>query len=349
MKETAIAQVTIVRAEGSTYRRAGARMLVGADGSTEGSIRGGCLEADAVARALAVLETGEPVLAVYDTRDEGDAVWGHGLGCSGLVEALVEPAVPAARAWGRLAAGVALVYRVEGEVAARVGARASVADGHADEVTGVSDAALAARLLEDAREAMRSGRSRSCAYRVEGGRVEAFVEAIRPVLSLVVFGAGHDAVPLVDLAARLGWRVTVVDHRPAFARAERLPGADRVALARPEAARDLDLIEAHTAAVVMTHNYMIDYDLLGWLVDEPAFYLGLLGPKRRAERLLSDLGRDGHERIYAPVGLDVGAETPEEIALAAVAEIQATRAGRAGGSLRDRAGRIHQSLSRAGS
>ena len=341
------ALVTIVRAEGSTYRRAGARMLVREDGTTEGSISGGCLEADAVERALAVIATGEPIVVVYDTRSDADAVWGHGLGCNGLVEALIEPA-PAARDWGRRRAGVAAVFRVGG-AGARVGARVSVAEDGEIETSGVEDRALEARLVDAAREAMRTGHSCTIEVEARAGRVAAFVEAVRPPLSLVVFGAGHDALPVVRLAREMGWRVTVVDHRPSFARAERFAAGVEVVLARPDGARDLVAVDAHTAAVVMTHNYLVDLELLEWLLDAPATYVGLLGPKRRAERLLGDLGREANDRLHAPVGLDLGAETPEEIALAIVAEIQAERAGRAGASLRARAGRIHAAVSPSGS
>jgi len=335
--------VTVVRAEGSTYRRAGARMLLGADGATEGSISGGCLEADAVERALDVMRTGVPAVATYDTRAEGDVVWGHGLGCAGLVEVLIEPAADSCLGFVRRCAserregGVATVFRG----AARAGARVEVSERE-EAVTGVESATLASRLVEDAREAMRSGRSRTIEYDVDGGRVAAFVEAVRPPVALVVFGAGHDAAPVTRLAREIGWRVTVVDHRPALARGERFPAADEVVCVRPEAARDRVRVDAETAAVVMTHNYLADLALLEWLLETPAFYVGALGPRRRADRLLAELGRDEAPGcLHGPAGLDLGAETPEEIALAIVAEAKATHTRRAAAPLRDRPGAIH--------
>ena len=339
--------VTIVRAEGSTYRRAGARMLVGEDGAIAGSISGGCLEADAVERALVVMRTGAPAVAAYDTRSEGDVVWGHGLGCAGLVEVLIEPAAGSGLEFVRRCererqpGGVATVFRVEGAARARVGGRVEV-DDTGERASGIECAALAARLAEDAGDAMRSGRSRSLEYDVEEGRVAAFVEAVRPPVALVVFGAGHDAAPVTRIAREVGWRVTVVDHRPALARGERFPAAAEVVCARPEAARERIVVDAETAAVVMTHNYLVDLALLEWLLETPAFYVGALGPRRRAGRLLAELGRDAEpERLYGPAGLDLGAETPEEIALAIVAEAKAAHARCTAAPLRDRRSAIH--------
>jgi xanthine/CO dehydrogenase XdhC/CoxF family maturation factor len=341
------AVVTIVRAEGSTYRRAGARMLVSPDGATEGSISGGCLEADAVERALGVMRSGVATLVAYDTRPEGDVVWGHGLGCAGLVEVLVEPADTSALAFvrrcerERLRGGVATVFRVDGAPGASVGARVEV-DEAGERVSGVPSAVLAARMAEDAGEAMRSGRSWTAEYDVEEGRVAAFVEAVRPGVALVVFGAGHDAGPVVRIAREVGWRVTVVDHRPGLVRPERFPAAAEVVWARPEAARERVRIDVETAAVVMTHNYLVDLAILEWLLESPAFYVGALGPRRRADRLLAELGRDrAPGRMFGPAGLDIGAETPEEIALAIVAEAKAAHARRAAAPLRERAGAIH--------
>jgi len=176
---------------------------------------------------------------------------------------------------------------------------------------------------------------------------DVFLEAILPPLRLIVFGAGPDAVPLVDTAKLLGWHVTVIDRRPAYASPPRLPCADEVLISEG-LPPGLAITDRH-AAVIMTHHYLTDRALLPALLESPARYVGLLGPREKRQRLLRDLqgagftpSRSQLDRLYAPVGLDIGAETPEEIALSVVAEIAAVVGGRSGGSLRRRPGRIHE-------
>jgi len=273
---------TVVSVDGSTYRGAGARMVVRADGSTTGAVSGGCLEADIVARAADVLAAGTPELAHYDTRASDDGVLGLGMGCQGVIDVQLEPL-----------SGDALRAEID-------------------------------RLAElRARSAMR----------------------------LLVCGAGADAIPVVRIAAMTGWLVTVVDHRPTFATAERFPDAERVirvdaspaegALASAVALDDFD------AAVVMGHAATHDRARLHELLGVPGLrYLGVLGPRRRTMELLE--GAAGvvpgelPPNVYAPIGLDIGAETPEEIALAIVSECAAALAGRTPRSLRERGGPIHE-------
>jgi xanthine dehydrogenase accessory factor len=338
---------TVVATEGSVYRRPGARLLVTASGRTVGSISGGCLEADVLERARR-LAPGEYAVVTYDTRSKADVVWGLGLGCDGVVTVLVE------RLFGspayldlvdRDSAGVlATVFRADERE--RIGARLTLVDGIVT-TYGRWDLDIA-RVLVDARDALEAGRSRT----VEHDGASILLEYIEPPPRLVVFGAGQDAVPLVRLGARLGWSVTVVDWRPAFAVAERFPEADAVVRARAEAAGARVRVDVRTSVVLMTHNYLADVELLGWLAGTPAGYIGLLGPRRRAERLLAEIGETPasalRDRLYAPAGLDVGAETPDEIALAILAEARAVRAGRAGGSLRERTGAIHEDCRQPG-
>ena len=177
---------------------------------------------------------------------------------------------------------------------------------------------------------------------------EVFRQVIAPPVPLVIFGAGNDAQPLVRLARELGWQITVVDPRPALATAARFPDADSVVIARPEEAPARLALGPDTVAVVMTHHYAHDVPLLRHLLSRPLAYLGLLGPKARAEKILADLVADGlslppetRSRLHAPVGLDLGAGTPEEVALAIVAEIQSVLAGRDARPLRERRRPIH--------
>lgn len=170
------------------------------------------------------------------------------------------------------------------------------------------------------------------------------VEHISPPRSLFIFGAGHDAVPLVSLAKGLGWHVTVVDHRPAYALPERFAEADRVLCLSPERVNELP-IDDRSAAVLMTHNYLQDAALLERLIASPAPYIGMLGPRRRTDRILGELPTLPSEaqiaRLHAPIGLDLGAEEPSEIALCIVAEIQAFANGRTARSLRGHEGPLH--------
>lgn len=308
---------TLVSVEGSSYRRPGARLLLQENGARTGSISGGCLEEDVLARARHVAKTGQAEAVVYDTTSENDLVWGVGLGCHGVVRVLLEK-LPPRPAW---AAALA-----ENFSAGRP-TDLTVTHRHADA------SELGSRLGAPPAAAESSA---------------VFFEQVPPPTALAIFGAGDDAQPLARFAHELGWRVTVADPRAAFATAERFPTAFRLAVA-PAA----DLVARVTPppgslAVVMTHHYVHDLPLLRDLLPCPLAYLGLLGPRKRAERILQDLEREKfpltaeqRARLHAPVGLDLGANTPEQVALAIVAEIQTVLAGRDARPLRDRTRPIH--------
>ncbi len=354
----AAALATVVKVRGSAYRRPGARMLITEEGQTTGAVSGGCLERDVILRAQRVIERGETTLATYDTTDEDDVVYGVGLGCRGVIQILIEPLPRASKPCylplleellRRRETGVlATVWRVGGPIEARVGSRLLLSrSGRLWDDIG--DPQLAARIDEDAREVLRTLRSATRVYRLAAGQAEVFLELLRPPVPLVLFGGGEDAVPLVRGAFELGWHVTVVDGRPAAASRARFPRADAVVLCHPEQVPEQVRLDGETVAVVMTHSYLTDLRLLEVLLPSPVRYLGLLGPKSRSERLLQDLSQAGirttaaqRDRLYAPVGLDLGAETSEEIALAILVEIRAVLAGRAGGPLRDRRAPIHE-------
>lgn len=310
---------TLVTVEGSSYRRPGARLLLTADGQRLGSISGGCLEEDVLARARSVAQSGRPDVVVYDTSSENDLVWGVGLGCHGVVQVLLEK-LPAEPAWldtlaanleARRPTGLAVVWRAPD--------------------AGLLGTHLAAGLPVLA---------------VEAG---VFRQAIEPPISLVVFGAGDDAQPLVRLAKEIGWHVTVADARPAFATRERFPAADTL-IVGPAAGLVAQAAPGPRAlAVVMTHHYVHDVPLLRALLARPLAYLGLLGPKKRSEKITADLATEGLDLtaamragLHAPVGLDLGAETPEEVALAIVAEMQAALTRRDARPLRERLRPIHE-------
>ncbi len=346
---------TVVAVSGSTYRRPGARMLLTPEGWAAGSISGGCLEGDILKKAWWRTQNG-PAIVTYDSTDEDDIVWGFGLGCNGVVQVLLERVSPAAPGPLDLLRGV-LARRRPGVVATAVGADTPAAragtrlllhpDGSVE--SQFTDSTLAERVRRDAATALQSGDSRTEVYTQGAGRVTAFLEVVQPPLPLIIFGAGHDALPLVRIAKEVGWHVTVIDTRSAQSRPERFPQADVVLACPPGAVAQHVPLDARTAAVVMTHNYPDDRRVLQTLLASPAGYIGQLGPRARTERLLAELQDGGFAvteahtgRLHGPVGLDLGADNPEEIALAIIAEIQAFSAGRSGTSLRDRHEPLHR-------
>jgi xanthine/CO dehydrogenase XdhC/CoxF family maturation factor len=363
---TTAALATLVKASGSTYRRPGARMLMTSQGQMVGSLSGGCLEGDVFEQAQAVMTSGKPIVVQYDTMSDEDIIWGLGLGCNGIVQILIErleqespfnPVTFLSECLHHRQVGVlATVFHVEGEVKAQVGTRLMVypdrplggARGDRTLKSNIEDADLVDQIHDDAWKALDNTRSTVKAYPLLAGKAEVFIEVIQPPVPLMIFGAGHDAVPLLRLAQELGWYVTVVDNRQADDTQQRFPSADKVILCRPEGISEAVVLDNRTMAVVMTHNYLHDLELLKTLLPSPVRYLGILGPKSRTEKLFQDLQEQGItptetqlQRLYSPVGLDIGADTPEEIALSIVAEIQAVLANHSGGSLRNKLGPIH--------
>lgn len=353
---TAIA--TVVKTSGSVYRRPGARMLLTEDGQMIGAISGGCLESNVFERSQPLMfYSGEPLVVQYDTTSSEDIVWGFGLGCNGVVDVLIE-SLSDASASNQLefiaecflqnqSGAIATLFHVKGETQVKVASRLFLKQDGAV-ATNIKDRELTQKVLQDAQQVLKNGRARVESYSLVNGCVEVLLEVIQPPLSLLVFGAGHDAIPVVDCAKQLGWHVTVIDNRPGYTTRDRFPNADRIIFC------NLEDLEAHLSfnprmvAVVMSHKYLYDLALLPILLSSPLSYVGILGPKTRTQKLLQDLQTSGFiptpEQLYclySPVGLDIGAETPEEIALSIVSEIQAVIANHPGGSLRERSGPIH--------
>ena len=369
--DQACALATLVQVDGSSYRGVGARALALPDGATIGLISGGCLEGDLLERAGEVLADGRPRTVRYDSTAPEDALLGLGLGCNGVVDVLLErvraaDAAPAgrylalleqARGGGRRSA-LATVYR--SPEAYEVGARVALieepaaADGPAPPPRLYHFGPLRDRLREavarDLGALLERGASRSATYQVGGAPVQVLLELVEPPLALTVCGAGPDAQPLVTLAANLGWAPLVFDHRAAFARPERFPDAARVVTAAREEFATAVPPRPGEVAVLMTHSYPTDLAYLEQLAGRHLRYIGVLGPRRRLERLLAELGprAPAAGALYGPAGLDLGADTPAEIALSIVAEIRAVLAGRSGGSLRSRPTPIHRAAGGSG-
>jgi xanthine dehydrogenase accessory factor len=352
------ALASVVAVAGSSYRRPGARMLVLADGQTTGGVSGGCLESDVKLRAAVAIEDGKVTLATYDTTGDDDVDFGVGLGCRGVIHVLIEPLPPATRVHylalleairrAHEHAVLATLWRASSAGAGRAGSRLLY---HSRRVrwTDIAELQLARTIAADAAEVLESRRSRTRAYEMPAGTADVLLEYLPPPVPLVVFGGGPDAAPHVRFAQARGWHVTVVDPRARAVSRDLFPEADAVILCGPEGVPEQTRLASDSIAVVMTHNYHRDLSLLEALLPSPVRYLGLLGPQARAQRLLHDLTLAGHDaspeqlrRLHAPAGLDLGADGPEEIALAIVAEVKATLAGRGARPLRERYGPIHE-------
>lgn len=349
------ALATLVKVEGSSYRRAGARLLWQPEGARLGSISGGCLEEDVISHCRTVLAEGRARTVVYDTTDENDLVWGVGLGCNGIVRLLIEPVrglpeplAAIARA-GEQRRGSVLAHVYAARDAAHLGLALALGAGGPEtpDWVRVPQPAWEPALVAAARAALADRKSSHHAFADLPGQPEVFFEYVPPPLRLLIFGAGDDAQPLSRMAHELGWTVSVHDPRPAYAQASRFPEAREVVLLPPADVGRVT-IDDRTVAVIMTHHYLHDLPLLRGLLPRGLRYLGLLGPKKRAEKLLADLRREGLsfgpeelETLHAPVGLDLGGTGPESVALAILAEIQAVLAQRDGRALRLRDQPIH--------
>jgi xanthine/CO dehydrogenase XdhC/CoxF family maturation factor len=323
---------TIVDTAGSTYRKAGTRMLIAADGRVHGLLSGGCLEHDLVAFAGDVRATGAARLASYDMRTPDDLLFGLGAGCEGAMRILLQRVGPA-EDWQPLAA---LAQAVESR---RVTAIATVTRSAAGELPagtsfwdgGTTNGAAEPPAIESARA--RAARERSPrVVAIDSPSLEALVTPLLPPPALLVLGGGPDAQPLARLALEIGLDVTVADHRPAYADPARFPGC-RVLRSDADAIGSALDLAAYDAAVVMSHHLASDALYLRALADQGPGYVGLLGPSPRRQKLLGDLGAAAASlegRLRGPVGLDIGARTPEAIAVAIVGEIHAVLAGRHG-------------------
>ncbi|HEU0225318.1 MAG TPA: XdhC family protein [Steroidobacteraceae bacterium] len=311
---------TVVATEGSTYRKSGAQMLITAQAELRGLLSGGCLEVDLVERARRVLASGRAELASYDMRGEDDLLFGIGSGCEGAMEVLLQRVGPA-EDWQPLALAANVLRSRREESVAVIVTGAAAGRGW---WTGGGDAPWPEPPQVAVARAERLTRLLEC--RAGGEALRALILPLRLPPGLLVCGAGADAVPLARLAVSLGFAVTVCDHRPALMTAQRFPHCELRCLALPEFAAQLELTQFR-AAVVMSHHLASDQAWLTLLAAQPEVgYVGLLGPPARRARLLDALGPDADAlkpRLHAPVGLDIGARTPEAIALAIASELHA--------------------------
>lgn len=337
----ALAIATLHTVNGSSYRQPGARLLVDADGRVlAGAVSGGCLEGDVAAHAASVCASGIPKRLTYDLGDDLQAIWGFGAMCNGIAHLLVEP----------LGDGAWLTRVSDWRLTREQGALLTILEeSNAGGTRALEDyspswCAAAASLVRAASET-RMPVSGEIVH--DGRTVECLVDSIVPPVALVLIGAGRGADAFAQIATTLGWHVTVMDHRPFVLDTLDLPSTVTRIVARPDDDAVLTA-DSRTAVALLTHQFEMDRAWLTRLLPSAAGYIGVLGSRQRATQLLDALRADGLtitprmlRTMHAPIGLDLGGESPESIALASIAEIEATMHGRPGGSLRERQSPIH--------
>lgn len=347
-----LALATVVRVRGSSYRSPGARMLIRDDGRWIGSISGGCLEGDALRKARKVMREGKPHLEVYDTMDDNNNSLGVGLGCNGIIDVLIEPINGDQEnnpidwlkqiSTIRNKVAMATVFRSENDKIT-IGQKVWINENG----TIVSGSDFIGALLKDDLASLLQKNKAAVKSYLEN-TVDVFIEILEPSINLVIFGAGFDAKPVTSLARTLGWNVTVSDECIAHIAPANFPEADNVILCKREEVHIDMNFAPYTAAVLMSHSYDYDFSILKQLLPTSIEYIGILGPSKRSDKMFKALEEEGISvtgddlhRIHSPIGLDIGAETPEEIALSIVSEIQSTFSNRSGGFLKYRQAPIH--------
>jgi xanthine/CO dehydrogenase XdhC/CoxF family maturation factor len=348
------ALATVVKVRGSSYRSPGARMLITDDGRWVGSISGGCLEGDALRKARMVMTNKNPIAITYDTREESNQNLGIALGCNGIIDVLIEPLDPDdATNFIKLVESItdlnqpfalATIFNSPFCIAEKL----LITEG-GRVLQSFTQARLTMIIEKDLQQLFRTKKSETKTYIHNNTDVEVFIELIQPVTSLILFGGGFDARPLSQLAKTLGWNVFVTDECVAHIVPKFFPDADKLTLCHREFIdRDIE-ITPYTACVLMSHNYNYDRDVFKKLLKTQTPYIGILGPRKRFDKMKAELANDQIElttgdthRIHSPIGLDIGAETPDEIAVSIVAEIQSKFSNRSGGFLKYRSNPIHQ-------
>ena len=336
------ALATVVHIQGSAYRRPGAKMLIADDGAMAGSVSGGCLEADVREVALSVIRSGTPQLLHYDTGTDDQTPFGLGLGCNGAVDIFVQRAsapdvLKTARQVALLLQGDA-PFAVSTIVRGAAGlGRSVVVASHGKPAGSTGDADLDRTIAARASDLLGAGISQL--DDLDANHV--FTDVQVPPPSLIVFGAGEDSRPLVATATDVGFRVTVVDHRPAYLVPDHYSVGTRLLEARADSSLSGLPLGPRTYAVVKTHSLAHDREWVGRLLASNVAYIGVLGPSARVDEMLRELGAEENDRVFGPVGLDLGADGPEQIAVSVVAELLALISGREPGHLRAKEGAIH--------
>jgi xanthine dehydrogenase accessory factor len=347
------ALATVVKVRGSSYRSPGARMLITDNGRWVGSISGGCLEGDALRKARQVMLDNLPMTVTYDTREESNQNLGIGLGCNGVIEVLIEP-LHAGQKMNPVSIFENLIHKNEPVAMATiyeglgVGEKLLItAKGEAEDYFSKDE--LSGLVKNDLVTLFDTSRSEAKTYTIKDQEFHVFIEMIQPSISLIIFGGGFDARPVSALAKSLGWEVSVTDECVAHIAPVFFPAADKLSLCERQFIDRDFTINPYTACVLMSHNFEYDRDVLLKLLKTETPYIGILGPRKRFDKMQSEFIAKGiviteqdFHRIHSPIGLDIGAEAPDEIAVSIIAEIQSKFSNRSGGFLKYNPGPIHQ-------
>lgn len=340
---------TIVYASGSTYRKAGAKALVLNDKTIKGVISGGCLEADILEEAEDIFQTGQAKLLKYDTTQAGDELWGLGLGCPGKIKILLEyldeynsGSVNYISECFRSRES-AVIVTVYDDSESNQPAIQRCLFNH--DLTSSGSAFIASMVDPDEINAVFS-KSRSIHYQKE--QYSFLLDIINIPVKLIIFGNGGDVIPVLNIASQLGWQISVVCNITEKITSVFLHYAEVIDKNEKDLSERLR-IDEKTAIIIMSHHYLNDLEMLNLVLDSRAFYIATVGPKARTESLLKELQKKNHnysnhkmvDRVYGPAGLDIGADSSEEIALAIIAEIQAVLSGCNGNSLRNKIRPVH--------
>ncbi len=349
-----IALATVVQVDGSAYRRPGARMLVSEDGELTGAISGGCLEGDALRKAQTVIFQQKSLVVTYDTTDEDDQKFGIGLGCNGIIHVLIEPINYQSdinpvellrialqdRISCRLITVFSVKYSKQEQIGTKVLFKGSKVFGDKQNL----EEGLWEKISHEIKTT--DSANHSIVKFEDLDDVQVFLEYIRPAIRILLFGAGNDTVPLAKMADILGMDLILIDGRKNLATPLRFPSAKKIITGSgDEVVAQLE-VDSFTAALLMTHNFEYEAMVLHDLIPLNLTYIGILGPKKKSQKLFERLQKQGvavnQNPIYSPMGLDISAEGSEEIALSILAEIKAVFGGKSGSFLKEKNGPIHE-------
>lgn len=349
-----IALATVVKVDGSAYRRPGARMLVTESGELVGTISGGCLEGDALRKAQTVIFKQKSMVVTYDTTDEDDQKFGIGLGCNGIIQVLIEPvdfndpnnpiALLEITTQMRSVSWIVTTVSLENQRSEQIGTFGVFLDkkfiGKNEKVSkDILDIVL------DKVNYLNENQIFTTENISDSDGFFTFIEPMRPAIRLLLFGAGNDTIPVSKMADLLGWQVVLIDGRKNYATKQRFGTVNQILVGPADSVLEGFEFDPFTVALLMTHNFEYEAAILEKLQLENLPYIGVLGPKKKTQKLIERLEGKGitvsKENLYAPLGLDIGAEGSEEIALSVLSEIRTVLNQKKPIHLREKDGPIH--------
>ncbi|MEM7551355.1 MAG: XdhC family protein [Bacteroidota bacterium] len=344
------ALATVVRVKGSSYRAPGARMLITDDGKWIGSISGGCLEGDALRKARSVMRDRKPMVVTYDTSDEENRAFGISLGCNGVIDVLIEALDSESTLIKQLQnilvqeelSGIATVFE-SGEVDYLGEKLFAFPENQA--YSSLPSSELKQMIHGHLLQCIAERRSSVKNISLDSKSYSIFFEVLEPTIDLLIIGGGFDVKPVAELAYQLGWKVSVFDECPAHTIPINFPSVDHLIACNRKDFPNRIKVKKYSAAILMSHNYGLDLEALNFFLNTPISYIGMLGPKKRLDRMLEEglvLKTEDINRLHAPIGLDIGAETPQEIAISIIGEIRAKFSNANPKFLKDKNTPIHQ-------